>query len=281
MNEVKEHPISFQGWGIRAILEDRKTETRRVIKMPILENTGMPGDYTPANRPESWGEQDEYWAMMDMGFIETYPTGIKCPYGKPGDRLWARESFYVVDLPGMGDNPCLIYDDEYQKCYDLDDEGEYTTQVKKIPVRPCFQRFGHKPSIYMPRWASRITLEVTDVGVERVQWITAKDVEAEGLDVVGNLPHPISLPKNYPKSKYNKLIEEIAREHIWKPLWDLINAKPKPMMKGGVITHYVSYPWEDIQETREHRGLKWFVKGNPHVWRVQFKRIQEATDDTD
>jgi hypothetical protein len=130
---VREHPILFSGEMVRAILEGRKTMTRRVIKAPK-------------------GFAPEY-AGVDFG----------CPYGVPGDRLWVRETWQIG--PELQD---VIYAaDEKWNC-----NGVY------IPPAACR---SWKPSIHMPRWASRITLEITGVRAERVKQITGSNLYAEGF----------------------------------------------------------------------------------------------------
>lgn len=141
---MKERPILFSGPMVRAILAGRKTMTRRVMKpQPDYELV----------RPVVDRKTGEVHAYCDPE-----PTGLKCPYGVPGDRLWVRECW----------GPC-----EGGVCYRAD-EGP-----KVVPDDGRWH-----PSIHMPRWASRITLEVTDVRVERVQDITPAACASEGFDFV-------------------------------------------------------------------------------------------------
>ncbi|KKM15170.1 hypothetical protein LCGC14_1698730 [marine sediment metagenome] len=115
-----------------------------------------------------------------------------------------------------------------------------------------------KPSIFMPRWASRINPVITEVRVERVQEISEADAKAEGVS-----------PLNYhPVSKWPQHFRESFIE-----LWNSINTKPKPHLIKGKIAFYESYPWEDIQETRTYRGLPWYVYGNPWVFPITFKEV--------
>ena len=141
---MKERPILFSGAMVRAILEGRKSQTRRVVK------------------PQPAGE----WAA---------PGKTTCPYGQPGDRLWVKESFWGCDLPGYGDQPCVVYDDEW-----------HGQEYKPTEARPWARKFGRIPSIHMPREACRLVLEVTDVRVERLQAISEDDALAEGIDTEGD-----------------------------------------------------------------------------------------------
>lgn len=151
----KERPISFKAPMVNAIRGDRKTQTRRLVKYPAAE-----------------GEHG--WHPSGGGNFEYLPGGSArpvCPYGKPGDRLWVRESFWGCDMPGLGDQPCVVYDDEW-----------HGKEYKPAEVRPWARKFGRIPSIHMPRDCSRILLEVVDVRVERLQEISEADAVAEGIE---------------------------------------------------------------------------------------------------
>lgn len=172
---IKERPILFSGPMVRAILDGRKTQTRRIVKcrgICSVEDTGVP------QRPLWPGAEDESgnWQWLD------------CPHGDQGDRLWVREttrctcddkSFGVVQYRA----------DESIRTMICDQNGE-GDPIGTRPHKDPFQRIDKngppwKPSIFMPRWASRITLEITGVKVERLNEITDKDAIAEGIEAVG------------------------------------------------------------------------------------------------
>lgn len=147
---MKEHPILFTGAMVCAIREGRKTQTRRVIK-PQPEWKPEGGyDWYQRDRRELW---QQYTAEE---FLK------RSPYGVPGDLLWVREAWT---------------------------EWQFSTRGGRLlPKRVVYKADAElhgtglwRPSIHMPRWASRITLEVTEVRVERVQEIEAEDCEAEGI----------------------------------------------------------------------------------------------------
>jgi len=179
---MKERPILFNAEMVRAILDGRKTQTRRVIKpQPIIVGDGL-----------SW------------------PL---CPYGIPGDRLWVRETFALessqevsYDPPFKDGRPLLEVDGGFEhgtwweqphyKATDPEPELSYDGEG------PCVK---WSPSIYMPRWASRILLEITDIRVERVKDISRDDAFSEG--------HPFTKPK-HPEIKWN-----------FEKLWNSINEK--------------------------------------------------------
>lgn len=137
---MKERPILFSGEMVRAILDGRKTQTRRIVK---------------AVGPDNWlkGASNHVVHALDH-----------CPYGQPGDRLWVRETW----------STCPMYDK--QKPSEMGPEYFGTIRYKASGERSGKLR----PSIFMPRWASRITLEIKDVRVERLNSISEEDAKAEG-----------------------------------------------------------------------------------------------------
>lgn len=145
---MKERPILFSAPMVRAILESRKTQTRRVAK-------------------EFAGRDD-----LDA-ILRRFPNQQGCPHGKRGDRLWVRESFWGCDAPGFGDQPCVVYDDEW-----------HGKEYRPAEIRPWARKFGRIPAIHMPRDCSRITLEITGVRVERLQQISEADAAAEGIQLL-------------------------------------------------------------------------------------------------
>jgi len=163
---MKEHPIIFNTETVKAILDGRKTQTRRVIKpQPLLEYKGL-----------------------KMQFHR------KCPYGQVGDRLWVRETWAVAPTLNTTKPSDLL------KKYDI------------IPItyRATYPNESHymwRPSIFMPRWASRITLEIIGVRVEQLQEITDEDALAEG--VYGD------------ETPYDQATPSMCFE----ALWDSLNAK--------------------------------------------------------
>ena len=181
---VIERPILFSAPMVRAILDGRKTVTRRLVKpQPKLYRDFLGDGYVFAVE-----DKDRPWVVRCLGslnFAELYS-----PYGKPGDRLWVREPWRVPasldDLSGKQiAEKCL--DAGYRKPWcptQYEADGARTSQRE-------WHEFGSKlgestPGRYrharfMPRWASRLTLEVTGVRVERLQEISEADCFAEGL----------------------------------------------------------------------------------------------------
>ena len=162
-------PILFTGPMVQAFLDGRKTQTRRLVK-PQPQN-GQPSKVSCA-----------HW--------ETSEGQFKCPYGAPGDQLWVKETWRNQD--GI----TILYRNK--------DEIEYRADGDRPKeLTDCYW----KPSIHMPRWASRITLEIISVGVERVQDITDDDVWAEGAG---------QLPGMSAQETYAVLWESIYGKDSWK-----------------------------------------------------------------
>lgn len=147
---MKERPIIFQPANIRSLLAGTKTQTRRVCKP--AEAQGL--SYVVDCRDGTWGNE------------EGDEPAFQCPYGKPGDRLWVRESHWWFKdehdhETGYFPPPLTVDDVEYRA--DGDDG-----------------RKAWRPSIHMPRWASRILLEITEIRVQRLLDIGEADCLAEG-----------------------------------------------------------------------------------------------------
>jgi hypothetical protein len=158
---MTERPILFSAEMVRAILDGRKTQTRRVVKLTADGHVQAPSKHLR-------------WYPTDPGAIQG------CRYGQPGDTLWVREAW------------CQSADDGRQvplrmaTLYRADgdhvtlSDGDGFTQTN----RDGSEKSPWRPSIHMPRWASRITLRITDIRVERLQDITEDDARAEGCDPV-------------------------------------------------------------------------------------------------
>jgi hypothetical protein len=161
---ITERPLLYQTEMVQAILEDRKTETRRTVKL----DTGQLG----ADSAERLSQT--YFMFQEKGLPV---AGRNCPYGKPGDLLWVRESFYKHPKNGWN----IHYKSDYQNTEDDQWKG---TEWKL------------KPSIHMPKAASRIWLMVESIGVQRVQDINQSDARHEGIESHYDGPRLIGC-KNY------------------------------------------------------------------------------------
>lgn len=193
--EVKERPILFSGPMVRALLDGRKTQTRRIVKprrgssLFALEDDGTP----------VWA--DSY--IMDPGNAEWRMRDN--PYGVPGDRLWVKETHAIVPRTAYamseGVQQTLRPDDNH------DAAVYFADWERSKPGR-------WRASIHMPRWASRLTLELTEVRVERLLDCSDADAQAEGLQWV--TPGMWSVDRTLP------IIGDDARQ-VYFELWDHIN----------------------------------------------------------
>lgn len=200
-------PILFSGPMVQAILEGRKTQTRRVLKLQPLDVLTKRPPW--ANNATRVFNGRRCWFYL----AETNPNrgGIfKCRHGEVGDQLWVRETWAtsILDPEGSSfqDDP-----DNYTIVYRADKDDakwkEHWTHCEVVNGRckqtPCAPPW--RPSIHMPRWASRLTLEITDVRVERIRQITSADCIREGFSPT--------------------MRNETPAKERFKELWDTLNAK--------------------------------------------------------
>ncbi|MGI0828686.1 hypothetical protein ACRCP5_15415 [Pseudomonas aeruginosa] len=149
----RERPILFNDQMVRAILEGRKTVTRRVV----TPQPDFLGSMVDPNTP---------FKTLDAGLH----ARITCPYGQPGDRLWVRETWAHV---GTGDPGHLVYRATYPRCL--------PPGLENVPADIRDEGYRWRPSIHMPRWACRILLEITAVRVERLHDLSDPGALAEGV----------------------------------------------------------------------------------------------------
>ncbi|HBR2808415.1 TPA: hypothetical protein ACYVCC_003236 [Klebsiella pneumoniae] len=236
---MKERGMIFNGEMVRAILDGRKTQTRRPIKWKQTRFTEIGEREDGSKWP--WSEDAEH--ACDFW----HP----CPFGAVGDRIWVRETWGVVShafsddglmIDWVPDRPAtaiheMPFGNGYYSGYAIyAADGDFTwgDDDGYEDGRSCW-----KPSIHMPRAASRILLEITDVRVERLNAISEEDAEAEGIDM---------------EALYDS-----------QDCYDCIanhNMTGRPTVTGAF-----KYLWESI-----YGEEGW--KSNPWVWVIEFKRIE-------
>ena len=216
---MKERPILFSAPMVNAILNGTKTQTRRVVKKE------PPAKY----KKLGWSEQTN--KMIPLSF---------CPYGQIGDRLWVRETWCDADIfyqSHTNDCPSVVGYRADKSAINFNAEKPYT--VPKYDIEQWnWDKVKWKPSIFMPRWASRITLEITNIRVERLNDIGEDDAKSEGVF----------------KSNYN----------------DYFHSTIHPIT--GCYQCWVSakQAFEKLWESINGAG-SW--KANPFVWVIEFKRV--------
>lgn len=188
---MADRPILFGAPMVRAILDGRKTQTRRIIKpQPFIDDRGnVAREEVRRGKTGTWlfGQHPD-GRPHRKNFAE-----MCCPYGVPGDRLWVRETWSFIGDQGV---------------FELD-------QARPYNCKPIYRADGATadrwwPSIHMPRWASRITLEITSVRVQRLNDISAADALAEGM----TFPESIEWG-NDPKDAFFGLWEHLHGEGSW------------------------------------------------------------------
>jgi hypothetical protein len=198
----KERPIVFSGPMVRAILEGRKTQTRRICKLVIRGPHGPNAQVFDVYD----GPLGQHWVGA-FGLDGTGNATKLFPYGQPGDRLWVRETalYWQGGAGGVSD---VVYREEDEWNELLFDRAVIQADKKQGHIPKKIGNWKIRPSIHMPRWASRLTLEITTVRVERLQDANSNDLWAEGC--------PYST---------EHLIESSDTPQEWfKESWDALNA---------------------------------------------------------
>ena len=245
---MKERPILFSSEMVRAILDGRKTMTRRVIKpQPEYQNY--------MNKPNL------HWS--ECGGRSQEEIAQYCPYGAPGDRLWVRETCKIFSLSGIEPYTKEVVTISYRAGGAKEIEKECMSE--KI-IKGGLNLWT--PSIFMPRWASRITLEITNVRVERVQDITQADAKAEGAE-------PWFLGSDGRK-ELKPGCTEFSIEYCPE---EKRNYRKGFEILWNSVTHSIALETtlkddheENITTTNAKRGCGWDM--NPWVWVIEFKQLK-------
>ncbi|WP_313083241.1 morphogenetic protein [Atlantibacter sp.] len=223
---MKERGMIFNGEMVRAILDGRKTQTRRIISerhLNLIDLGSQIGECYPLECGIDHDNSQSYYREH-------------CPFGKPGDRIWVRETFQ---------GPLVSEDllEEYRAYPEKFEKPQYCEYAADGRAKPEYcdlddnLRHGWLPSIHMPRWASRILLEITDVRVERLNSISEDDARAEGVPPAGYLvPH---YPNTYLTPAGDFATAKIAFQRLWQSI-------------------YGEESWQ----------------ADPWVWVVEFKRVE-------
>lgn len=220
---MKERPIIFSAPMVRRILAGEKTQTRRTIRhrtRGLVEGFShlgymlVDGNVALLNGPDYPDSRDDE---------------VPCPFGAVGDVLWVREAFQYVEpqwLNVNADAPVSQLNSALRVAYRADHAPEAS---------------DWRPSIFMPRWTSRITLEITDIRVSRLTEISEDDIRAEGIRFDGTYwlagTHPIK----------GTIQCWATAQQAFRRVWDEINGERAPWMK------------------------------NPWVWVIEFRRINGDT----
>lgn len=318
--QISERPMLFSAPMVRAILRDQKseaggqpkTQTRRVMKVqPVAVEYYLHGKVS-----------DRYNGLPVMrdasGNGWTNCGAFKCPWIGEGmcasergrlvnnntedrstreSRIWVKETFFIDHFKyqdALAGLPALT-DDEKQTFLYYAADGEVSRQIPECEGIPKL-----KPSIFMPRWASRITLEIVSVRVERLQEISEEDAIAEGVSdtcvqLTGKAAAQMARKYNLPAGD-KPTRGEIAIGN-YRGLWNSINLKPSPFYEtekslgtrvtrpSKAIAGYECFPWNNedfdaaypgVRAAEMYRGKPVTVTANPWVWVIGFRRVDSA-----
>lgn len=220
---MKERPILFSGPMVRAILDGRKTQTRRILK-PVRERFSV---YLGTTFDGETG-----FFFRDRASMEY--VSASCPYGTVGDRLWVRETVRAGEddktfdrvLLYPADDASIFVTDEHD--LSSDNFGRWWVLHAYNSDDPDITGGKNVPSIHMPRWASRLLLEITDVRVQRLQQISEDDARAEGA--------PSAFASHNAIQALGGALCGSQHRYGFADLWDQINAE-----RAGA--DYTSNPW--------------------------------------
>ena len=243
---MTERGMIFNAEMVRAILDGRKTQTRRIMKLQPKPSKSRPGDF--------WFSSKKLESMVHVSDlapgnspIADYHLFIQehcCPFGAVGDRIWVREAFRVHSR--ATDVATLVYK--------ASERNSWTEQTHRVPVTVCNKPATPEkwtPSLHMPRWASRILLEITDVRVERLNAISEEDAQREGVHT--EVWDQTVVARNY-----------AARDEFFQ-FWS--EDMPHYVEMNQLYRSSFRSLWESI-----YGEESW--KANPWVWVIEFKRVE-------
>ena len=259
----KERPIIMHARSINGILEGRKTQTRRIAKIPdYVRVTEAPQKRRgePPKHPAPYFDAYDggpFWCWWDE--YDRCGDGVKCPYGVVGDRLWVRETFGVFSMEGstvsvfykanLPEGKTLGDTDGGTNPKTLDSLDDVRVAERLLDI--CAERW-HSP-IFMPRWASRLTLEITNIRFAHVQDIGEEDAKAEGVQV------PCT---RIPGTDNGKPLLNISTRIDSHKLW----RDNKNATLADYFTGYFALLWDDTNGKGAWDRNDW-------VWVVEFKRL--------
>ena len=292
----KDIPILFNPAMVRALIAGDKNQTRRGIRPA---NSLLDGESWP-----KWakGAPDVFdWANARVGqgsgpYLELHTDESEhriSPRAAVGDRFWVKENWRVGAWDEDNGKIAVDYradnysDPTWRQCNDPerferiwiksseeaqeagvypDVDGQYSWQPGNSPCR-------WRSSLLMPRFASRILREIVGIRIERVGAISNLDARGEGITECIVTMEDVACRRWSHDWSLDEAESRLTPRLAFEPLWNSINAAPKPTkVKGGVI-NYISYPFEDRLETTTYHGKPWYILGNSHVFVYDLKVV--------
>lgn len=252
---MTERGMIFNAEMVRAILDGRKTQTRRIMK-PQPEPCPRGGHWWPSNVFKTMLHVEEEMQNGKGGWGGL--VGDACPFGDVGDRIWVREAYRFpaslddVSPTGVGE---MAVATGYRKPWAptfYEFTGTFSDGWKGFETPPKVSDGGKlRPSIHMPRWASRILLEITDVRVERLNAISEEDAQREGVHT--EVWDQTVVARNY-----------AARDEFFQ-FWS--EDMPHYVEMNQLYRSSFRSLWESI-----YGAENW--QANPWVWVIEFKRVE-------
>jgi hypothetical protein len=230
---MTDRPILFSGEMVRAILDGRKTQTRRKMSVQPWPNATVEvGPYHPHwidRNGESQPGTASFGAIWDhQDIVNGGDAGLRCPYGAPGDTLWVRETCWA-ESTFDGDGVRYPADHVWRIIENTPEASEAWCKLALYGGDAALDNetnIGKRvPSIHMPRWASRITLRITDIRAERLLDISCADAEAEGAG------HEAGLTGGQAREAFSHLWNKINGPGAWDDnpwVWVVAFERVKP-----------------------------------------------------
>lgn len=236
---MKERGMIFNGEMVRAILEGRKTQTRRPMKIQPVLNGSFYEVYGAG-----WSAN-----VSSVPVVFGHSLATHCPFGCVGERIWVRETYRVHSK--AADVATLVYK--------ASEQNSWTEQTHRVPLSVCTRRVSPEkwtPAIHMPRWASRILLEITDVRVERLQDISEEGAQREGVHT--EVWDQTVAARNY------------AASDEFFQFWS--DDMPHFVEMNELYRSSFRSLWESLYGEDSWQANQW-------VWVIEFKRIEETSHD--
>lgn len=261
MGGVRERPIVMSGGMVRPTLAGTKTQTRQILKCDLeIVSTASTKDWAEALAANVWfgrsiGEDDiERKAEELRGRLHPFVlangrmVALQCPFGAPGERLWCKESHWRFTGCELGGHPWPGFVESPDgnpynaRCYD--DHADLDAAHSACAV-------VRVRSILMPRWASRILLEITDVRVQRLQSISEEDARCEGVSFEKGVFHVKGIAGSASDSAVG----------AFRKAWDSSNGRPR-----------IERDADGREIARHHVGWS----ADPWVWVVEFRKLHHG-----
>lgn len=274
--KIRERGILHAAPMVRALLAGTKKQTRRLMTpQPDRWHTiqpmwGVSPDGHPFGTPYLWRE-------VGPDYPDSEDDDRRCPYGVPGDRLWVRETWYCDDYTApsferarVGYVGTALSDEDIVKQWRkaLDYRADHDCRNYEAGC-PCSNEDGRgswRPSLFMPRWAARLTLEITDVRVQRLHDLTEADAWAEGIAEVDGMLDAAAIAR---AARVLGCSIEDARA-TYGALWDQINGKRRrrEYLTVGDPGYTAARPWRMVRDDSAQ------LAANPWVWAITYRPVE-------